>query len=282
MDIQKLSHLVQKPPLFTKSTATMWDDEHISQGILKAHLNPNIDAASRKTETIDASVRWMLDYAQLPKGSAILDLGCGPGLYTQRFAEAGHNVTGIDFSKRSIEYAREQSLRNKQFICYHYQDYLTLNYQNIFNLIIMIYCDLGVLADLERDSLLLKIFHALKPGGLFIFDVFTPLKFHNAPQEENSWFVEQSGFWRPTPHLGLKSAFYYPESHTHLDQYIIMDEENTEIYRNWDHAYTVKTVSQALDKAHLNIRECFSDVTGKPWIDNSETLCVVAQKQKEP
>jgi predicted TPR repeat methyltransferase len=36
----------------------------------------------------------------------ILDLGCGPGLYTQRLASLGHTCVGIDISPASIAYAR--------------------------------------------------------------------------------------------------------------------------------------------------------------------------------
>ena len=40
------------PPVYTPGTATMWDDEHISQQLLAVHLNPDIDLASRKPATI--------------------------------------------------------------------------------------------------------------------------------------------------------------------------------------------------------------------------------------
>ena len=39
--------------------------------------------------------------------STLLDLEvCGPGLYSELFAESGYQVTGVDFSKRSIDYAQ--------------------------------------------------------------------------------------------------------------------------------------------------------------------------------
>lgn len=277
--LRELMPLTQKPPLFTKSTASMWNDDHISKGILDAHLNPDIDAASRKAETIAASLRWLLESTRLPAGSAILDLGCGPGLYAARLAAAGHHVTGIDFSKRSVDYARQQAALQKLFICYHYQDYLTINYDNIFDLAIMIYCDFGVLPDPERDLLLQKVSRALKPGGRFIFDIFTPCRFAAAPQEENSWFIEERGFWRAAPHLGLKSCFYYPEAATHLDQYIILDETGVEVYRNWDRAYTAAFIEPILKTAGLGDCCYFADVTGKPVFTGSETLCVTARKE---
>ena len=37
----KLSDYVIKPELYAPSTGKFWDDEHISKGMLEAHLNPN-------------------------------------------------------------------------------------------------------------------------------------------------------------------------------------------------------------------------------------------------
>ena len=45
---------------------------------------------------------------------AIADFGCGPGLYAQRLARAGLNVTGIDFSANSLQYAREVASNRPQ------------------------------------------------------------------------------------------------------------------------------------------------------------------------
>lgn len=52
--------------------------------MLDVHLNPNIEAASRKPEMIDRSVKWMIETLGLKAGDIVLDLGCGPGLYASR------------------------------------------------------------------------------------------------------------------------------------------------------------------------------------------------------
>lgn len=45
-----------------------------------------------------------------------IDLGCGPGLYTEKLTEKGHTVTGMDFSASSIRYAKESAARKKSNI----------------------------------------------------------------------------------------------------------------------------------------------------------------------
>ncbi len=77
--------------------------------MLATHLDPTIDLASRRPETIDRTVAWIVETLGLEPGDSVLDLGCGPGLYTQRFAQRGQRVSGVDYSRRSIEYAGQQA-----------------------------------------------------------------------------------------------------------------------------------------------------------------------------
>ena len=91
-----LNTLLTKPDLYERTIEKFWNDPHISKGLLKAHLDPDTEAASRRPEFIDRSVEWIV--SMLPEGASLLDIGCGPGLYTKRLAERGLRVTGIDFS----------------------------------------------------------------------------------------------------------------------------------------------------------------------------------------
>jgi 2-polyprenyl-3-methyl-5-hydroxy-6-metoxy-1,4-benzoquinol methylase len=88
--------------------------------MLKAHLDPNTDAASRRPEIIVKSVKWLSQYLRLSPGSEVIDLGCGPGLYCAHFHREGWKVTGLDFSERSIAYAREQAAKCGQDIEYFF------------------------------------------------------------------------------------------------------------------------------------------------------------------
>ncbi|MCP4673075.1 MAG: SAM-dependent methyltransferase, partial [Desulfobacula sp.] len=80
LDFKKIINLSVKPDLYQKGTAVMWTDSYISKQLLKVHLNPEVDLASRKKKTIESTVQWILDKAG-KRSLKILDLGCGPGLY---------------------------------------------------------------------------------------------------------------------------------------------------------------------------------------------------------
>ncbi|NOR18059.1 methyltransferase domain-containing protein [candidate division WOR-3 bacterium] len=277
-NIRAILKQAQKPELFTKSTAPFWDDPYISEQMLKAHLDPDRDLASRKHETIDKSVGWIIKKSALQKGDKILDLGCGPGLYCTRFAERGLTVTGIDYSKRSIQHAKEYATSKKLKIEYIYKDYLTIDYNNIFDIVTLIYCDFGVLSDQYRDLLLCKIYKSMKPGAYFVFDVCTP-KYHDSVKEERTWKYEEKGFWKPIPYLLLTEKIKYPKQGVLLTQYFVLDNNsNLDIYRIWDHAYTKDFISKVLSNAGFNDIQFYGDLMGKEYLDHSETIGIIVRK----
>lgn len=96
---------LEKPPLYKKSEGAFWNDEYISKQMLKAHLDPQFEGASRKLDFIERSVAWMKELVAPICYPTLLDIGCGPGIYAERFTKEGYQVTGIDFSKRSIDYS---------------------------------------------------------------------------------------------------------------------------------------------------------------------------------
>ena len=122
---ERLEDINSWPEPFEFYTASdLWTDEHTSEQMLKLHLNEDIDICSRNTAFIDRSVEWMVSEFNIGVGTKIADFGCGPGLYTTRLAKIGAEVTGIDFSKRSIQYAEEVANREGLSIRYINQDYL--------------------------------------------------------------------------------------------------------------------------------------------------------------
>jgi SAM-dependent methyltransferase len=82
-------------------------------------------------------------------------------------------VIGVDFSKRSIAYAKSQDAKT-EYIC---KNYLELDYNAIFDAAVLVYCDFAALTPDERGALTEKVYKALKLGGAFILDVFTEKHF---------------------------------------------------------------------------------------------------------
>lgn len=266
-----LISLLKKPALYERTVEKFWNDPHISKGMLEAHLNPNSDAASRKHEFIDKSVQWISSL--VPQGAQLLDIGCGPGLYTKRFSELGLDVTGVDFSDRSINYAMSHDTKTN----YVLMDYLQLDYNEQFDIITLIWCDYGALIPEERYNLLHRVYRALKPGGLFLLDVFS-MKHNEGRQENTSWEIhEDGGFWSPTSHICLNAEYKYGDNVTN-NRYVIIEDNDIHTYNIWNTNFDKDSLLEEMNPVGFKCVGFYSDVAGKEYDDRSKTMCVVLTK----
>jgi SAM-dependent methyltransferase len=245
--------------------------------MLKAHLDPESDAASRKPETILKTVNWLVDQVPLLPGQSILDLGCGPGLYDFHLAAQGFKVTGVDFSPGSIEFARQTAAECGLKIEFRCQDYLTLDDVESYDAVLLIYGDYCVPPKNQRLQLLSAIRRALRKGGSFVFDV-TTRTLRQRIGLKNSWYAVESGFWKPDPHLVLESGFDYPELSLYLDQYIVV-EANGKVttYRNWFQDFSPDSIRLELEEAGFMVMGMWGDLAGSEYTPESDWIGLITQ-----
>lgn len=276
MDHQPLFQCLQRPRLFETGPWPFWNDPYISAQMLQFHLAPDTDGASRKHAFIRRSAEWIAALASDPHGKNLLDLGCGPGLYTRIFQEQGFRVRGIDYSTRSIDYARTHSSTEIDYVC---GNYLEWNFPGDQDVITMIYCDFGVLSPADRRLLLAKAFAALKPGGMLVFDVATEAAF---PDKKDRGELEQhpeGGFWSPRNHFCLTMHRYYQKDSTFLRQYAIVSEDDSRYYYLWDHLFTAAELQNDLAVAGFRRVSLAGDIAGTPLGEtDGATLAAAAWK----
>lgn len=274
---QKLTTLLQTPTLYAKTSVPFWDDEHISRQMLKAHLNPDFEGASRKLEFIGQSVHWIAGLVPPSEYTELLDLGCGPGIYAERFTNAGYQVTGIDFSKRSIDYATQSATEKKLNIRYLYQNYLELDLQHSFDFAAMIYCDYGALSTADRKIVMQRVYEHLKPGGRFLLDVFSMAKYHSFKEEQTWEFCRNGGFWSKDEYLAFHSCRHYSDCVT-LEQTSVVSKQSADTYYIWNTYFTKETFLVEALAAGFQACEIFSDVAGKAYCEDSPTIAFLLQK----
>jgi SAM-dependent methyltransferase len=268
-----LNALLKKPELYEKTKEKFWIDPHISKGMLEAHLDPNTDAASRRPESIERTVEWICSL--LPCGAKLLDLGCGPGLYARRLSERGLRVTGLDFSERSIAYAKEHDAKSNYIV----QDYLEMEFENLYDMVTLIWCDYGAMVPVDRHNLLDRVYRALKPGGLFLLDVFTPW-WNFGQKESTSWEIcEHGSFWSPNPHICLNAQYYYGES-IGMRRTVIIENGRIRCFNIWNTCFTKESLSEEMQLHKLVPVNYYSDIDGKPYEEKSQLLCAVFKKQE--
>ncbi len=103
----------------------------------------------------------------------VIDLGCGSGLAAQVLHQAGYQVLGIDLSAAMIAIARTRVPAAE----FHVASLLTTELPPCTAVISLGEC-LNYLfednSDEVLDALFRRIYKALSPGGVFIFDVVVP------------------------------------------------------------------------------------------------------------
>jgi len=276
---EELERINERPEPFQFYTANdLWTDEHTSRQMLSFHLDEAIDVSSRKAEFINRSVEWIASKFNIGMYARIADFGCGPGLYAARLAKRGAHVTGIDFSWRSIEYAKNVAAHEQLNISYVNQNYLDFETEDRFDLILMIMCDFCALSPTQRKGLLSKFHKNLQPDGSVLLDVYSLSAFEQR-EEVASYEVNQlNGFWSPNKYYGFLNTFKYDDEKVVLDKYTIIEFERTRQVYNWLQYFAPEDLESEFKDAGFSVKGIYSDVAGTPYDRKSSEFAVIVNK----
>lgn len=268
----------ERPEPFAEYTAReLWTDEHTSKRMLTYHLDETLDAASRNHPFLDRSAEWIVSHFGLESGACVADFGCGPGLYAQRLATRGLDVTGIDFSANSLEYGRKQASDSALSIEYIEADYLDFETERRFDLVMMIMCDFCALGPNQRAVLMHKFRSLLADGGAVLLDVYSPQMF--AAREESATYARNllDGFWAANEYFGFLNTFKYNEEHLILDKYTILERDRTRRIFNWLQCFTPEKIETEFARCGLEVVERWGDVAGSGYDAGATEFAVVAR-----
>lgn len=275
-----LSDIFLRPKPFEFNTVqTLWDDPHISRQMLRYHLDPVVDAASRNRAFIQRSVEWMRTHFSIQSATRICDLGCGPGLYTSALAGYSDHVTGVDFSRNSLAYARAQAAETGRKVEYIQSNYLDYHPANQFDLVIMIMCDFCVLDPQNRAALLRNVSSMLAPGGCFVFDAYLPHAFQTFQESTACEFRFMDGFWADGDYYAFVNRFKYPEDMVTLEKYTIVQPTRQWTVYNWLQYYTPADLQHLIATSCLRIAETFADVAGTAFDPDADEFALVLRKE---
>lgn len=105
---------------------------------------------------------------RLQPGSHILDLCCGNAHLSARMAKMGFKVTGIDGSSEMLQYARANCPEAE----FHHCDARDIEFAETFNGAISTCDSLSHVMNFDDlTRIFSNVYRALKPGGLFLFDL---------------------------------------------------------------------------------------------------------------
>ncbi len=122
----------------------------------------------RDEEEAASFIRRLVDTITPPPGARILDVACGRGRHSRILSALGFDVTGIDLSEVSIEYAL--TFENDRL--HFYQHDMRLPFRtNYFDYAFNFFTSFGYFrTEREHYNGIRTISNSLKPSGTFVID----------------------------------------------------------------------------------------------------------------
>jgi len=234
MNLLDLVHRQAVPAPWSEGEKIPWNEPGFSRRMLREHLSQEHDAASRRFPTIERHVAWIHQSLLSGRPARILDLGCGPGLYTSRLARLGHECVGIDFAPAAVAYARGTAAADNLRCTYIQEDVRSADYGQGYGLVMFLYGELNVFRPSDAGAILEKARRALAPGGHLLLEVHTLACVRALGQEPASWYSARQGLFSDCPHLCLTESFWDARQNVAIHRYFIVDAATGAVTRHAD------------------------------------------------
>ncbi len=256
-----------------------WNEPGFSQRMLKEHLSQESDAASRRLSKIEEHVHWIHSELLGGRTTRILDVCCGPGLYTNQLAALGHECVGIDFSPAAIAYAEEEANAKSLSCRYLLEDVRRAEFGNGFGLVMMVFGQFNVFRRAEAQALLAKARQALTDGGILLLEPHTLAAVERMGKAGTSWYSVAEGLFSPQPHLVLEENFWDAAAKAATTRFFVIDAKDGTVTR---HAMTTQGYSNdeyesLLKEAGFGDIQHFPSLTGKEDPDQSDLFVLTAR-----
>ncbi len=280
MNLLDLLQRTQPPVPWQEGDNIPWHDVDFSARMLAEHLTQAHDHASRRSHLIDQHVAWIHQLLLQEKPAHLLDLGCGPGFYTNRLAQLGHTCVGIDYSPASIAYAQKAAKDATLSCVYHHADMRSAEYGSGYGFIMLLFGEFNVFRPSHIASILAKAYQSLEPGGLLLLEPHTRESLLPGDKASNTWFSSTGGLFSPSPHLVLLEEHWDQSATVKTIRYFIIDVATAKVtrYAQSMQAYSVDQYQKSLANAGFTEIKLLPGLAHDRITPDSEFHAIIARK----
>jgi SAM-dependent methyltransferase len=267
--VRELIDLVERDPAprpWSEDSKIPWDDPAFSRRMLAEHLSQEHDRASRRRTRVEQHVRWINDELLSDSPSRVLDLGCGPGLYSAALARLGHTCVGIDFGPAPIEYATDASTGTGDGNTYILGDIRSTPFGRDYDLVMLIFGELNVFRRADARDILDRARVALRDGGRLVLEVHTEAAVRAMGAAPATWRTRERGLFSDTPYLLLEESFWDGDEAVAIRRHYVVDCRTAAVsrYGQCVQAYTT------LEYRNLLVNAGFSATTIVPSLSGQD------------
>lgn len=205
-------------------------------------------------EVNERSADFIEEVFKLPKGSLILDLGCGYGRIAIELAKRGYRVVGLDRSPKLLQMAKELAQQEGVEVEFVKADMREMGYQGEFDGVLSWDTSFGYFSDEENERVLKLIARALKQGGKLLLDLHhreAYIRKHlgkSWQRRGDYWILEDWTFDVYESRLNIKGFLIDPKAGRGVE------------YLNSFREYTLPELKRILEDAGLKIQRIYGDL----------------------
>ncbi len=233
-------------------------------------LAPFIFSEERWVKT-RGEVDQLLDLMQLPPGSKILDIGCGPGRFSLELARRGYGVTGIDRTEAFLVSARKVAAEEDLDADFTDFDMRIFVQPEAFDAALSMYTSFGYFYEpSENQQVLENAYRSLKRGGSLLVEVM-------GKEVLARIFTGQS--WDQHDQAYLLQERRVTRDWTKIEnRWILIDnQEHIEFEVNhW--IYSAAELKDMLEAAGFVNIKAYGSLAGTPYDHEAQRLVLLANK----
>lgn len=207
----------------------------------------------------------------------LLELACGTGIQSVRFAQAGFEVTGLDLSGDMLEIAKKRTQAAGLDLSFIQTNMLDLSSADQYDLVTCYSDSICYMQDeVEVGDVFKEVYHHLNEGGVFIFDVHSTYQidevFPGYSYHENA--EDFAMVWDSYEDEG-------PHSVVHELTFFIQDEDGRftrfdEIHE--ERTYDILTYDILLEQAGFKSFKVYADFEDEDPTEDSKRWFFVCEK----
>ena len=209
-----------------------------------------------------------------PAGNRLLDLACGTGTFAIGMAQKGWEAQGVDGSAAMLQQAKAKPFSN--LVQWSRQDMRMFSPLIAVDLVTCLYDSLNyMLTDEDLVSVFKRVYAALGPQGLFIFDMNTARVMANHWDDVTD-VIDNDEFtviMHTTYDAHRQRACAFVTCFERQGEYYVKSQEE-----HIEQAYPLAQVSNNLTLVGMQVEAAYACFTQRPAREDDERIIWVARK----